>query len=346
VPAIDFSALLQQIHARKLAPLYVLVGEDVKLIERMVDAIEATIDEPDRPFAIDRVYAAEPGGWPIDIAASARALPMLGDRRIVIVLRAERLLKPKRAARSVDVEDADPDAAEEDTAIDFAPLEEYVNDPVPSTSLVFVATAIDRGRRFSKRLDARAQVVSFGGIGAGGPPGARQDARSVATDLVRGEMTHAGRTIDPPALALLVDRAGGDITKLRGDLERLLLYTEGQKRISREDVSEIVSEGAPEDDWAVVNAIADQDTARALRETGRRLDRGDSVHMLVGQLRWWVSNRLVQMAPGRVRPAIDALLRTDLALKSSGGDERVLVERLVVELAAGGGPVSRPFRAG
>ena len=33
--------------------------------------------------------------------------------------------------------------------------------------------------------------------------------------------------------------------------------------------------------------------------------------------------------------AIEALLRTDLALKSSGGDPRILLERLVVELCAG-----------
>ena len=31
-------------------------------------------------------------------------------------------------------------------------------------------------------------------------------------------------------------------------------------------------------------------------------------------------------------PAIEALFRTDLDLKSSGGDPRVLLERLVVEL--------------
>jgi len=35
------------------------------------------------------------------------------------------------------------------------------------------------------------------------------------------------------------------------------------------------------------------------------------------------------------------LLRTDLALKSSGGDERVLVERLVVELTGRPLPAQR-----
>ena len=44
---------------------------------------------------------------------------------------------------------------------------------------------------------------------------------------------------------------------------------------------------------------------------------------------------LKDVVPGpRLGAAIEALLRTDLALKSSGGDPRILLERLVVELCA------------
>ena len=42
------------------------------------------------------------------------------------------------------------------------------------------------------------------------------------------------------------------------------------------------------------------------------------------------------MPAPRLRPAMDALFRTDIALKSSGGDPRILLERLVVEMCAGG----------
>jgi DNA polymerase III delta subunit len=134
-------------------------------------------------------------------------------------------------------------------------------------------------------------------------------------------------------LQVLVERAGGDISRLRDDIERLLLYTEGQKRVSPEDVDEIVAaQVTVADEWAVVNAIAAGDAGRAVREAAARLDRGDSPHALIGQLRWWVSARLAEADASRVRPAVEALLRTDLALKSSGGDERVLVERLIVEL--------------
>ena len=96
-----------------------------------------------------------------------------------------------------------------------------------------------------------------------------------------------------------------------------------------------------DDEWAVTNAIAAGDAATALVEAVRRLERGDSAHALVGQLRWWVSNKLASADAGRVKAAIEALLRTDLALKSSGGDERVLVERLVVELTGRPIPMQR-----
>jgi DNA polymerase III delta subunit len=334
MPALTLSALQKQIAGAKLGSVYLLVGEDTRLVGQIVHDIESTVDPADQPFAVERLYAAEAGGAPIDVAASARGLPMLGDRRIVIVLRAERFLKPKRASKTA-AEDAG-DGGE--VAEDFRPLEDYLESPVPSTTLVFVATEIDRSRRFTKRVMAKAAVTTFSGLETGGRPGQR-GARSGAVEWVRDELTRVGRQIEPPALQLLVDRAGGDITKLRGDVERLLLYTDGQRRVSRDDVSEVASVGTDVDDWAVVNAVADGDLARALREVGHRFERGDSPHALVGQLRWWVSARLSEGAPDRVPAAVEALLRTDLALKSSGGEDRVLVERLVVDLT--GRPVAR-----
>lgn len=330
MPSINIAELREQISGGRLGPVYLFFGEDVRFIERTVEAVESTIDEADRPFAVERLYAGELRGSPLDIAAAARVYPMLGDRRVVFVLRAERLLKPKRAARPADVDSADEAQAAEEPGLDTAPLEDYLREPAPSTTLVFIATEVDRTRRLTKRLLERAQVVNFGGLGGDGPA-ARREGRAEAVSLVREETARAGRTIDPAALNVLVDRAGNDVTKLRGDLERLLLYTEGQERITYDSAAEVASK-APVDDWAVVNAIADGDAPRALTAVASRLDRGDSPHLLVGQLRWWVSERLAGADPGRVRPAMTALLRTDLALKTSGGDERVLIERLVVEL--------------
>jgi DNA polymerase-3 subunit delta len=337
VPSLSLQALKQHITDRTLAPLYVFVGEDVKLMDRMVDGIEQVIDAADRPFAVERFYAGEPAAAPEAIADAARIVPMLGDRRLVFVLRAERLLKPKRASKAAPV-DEDAEDADTEQAVDAGPLEAYLASPAPSTTVVFVATDVDKTRRLTKRLLDAAKVVEFAGLG----DPKRQDVRGAATDYIKEELARSGRRIDADAARLLVERSANDITKIRADVERLLLFAGDRRTLTLDDVMAVVSvQTGVDDDWGITNALSEGNAARALTETGYRFDRGDSPHAIVGQLRWWVSAKLAAAEPGRMKSAVDALLRTDLALKSSGGDDRVLVERLVVELTGRPLPAQR-----
>ena len=93
----------------------------------------------------------------------------------------------------------------------------------------------------------------------------------------------------------------------------------------------------------MVRAIEQGDTAAALRELTLKFDASpaspkDLSAMILGQLRWMVSApRPKRRYPQeRIRTAVEALFRTDLALKTSAGDPRVLLERLVVELCEKG----------
>lgn len=335
MPALSVDALRKQYKTGRLAPIYLIVGDDTKLVEQLVDGIEATIDEADRAFSVERIYAAEAGGAPVDIIASARTPSMLGGPRVVIVLRAERIFKPKRggkaAAETEEEESSGGDDGASAEAVDVGPIEDYLAAPVDGTTLVFVATDVDGTRRITKKLKEAAQVVECGGLETR-TAADRREAVATARAQVQKELEQLGRAIEPTAMQLLLDRTGLDITQLRGALERLLLYSQDKKSITLDDVREVVGEHAFVDDWAVINAIGDGDTGKALKALALRVERGDSPHGIVGQLRWWVSSRLAEAEPDRVRPALEALLRTDLALKSSGGAERVLLERLVVEL--------------
>ena len=82
----------------------------------------------------------------------------------------------------------------------------------------------------------------------------------------------------------------------------------------------------------MTNAIEVGDGATALRQLALVLDAGAPPEKVLGQLGWLVRTKFPMIAPGALRPAIEALFRTDLDLKRSGGDPRVLLERLVVEL--------------
>ena len=85
----------------------------------------------------------------------------------------------------------------------------------------------------------------------------------------------------------------------------------------------------------MTNAIESGHAADALRQLALMLESGAAPEKILGQLGWLVRTKFPAIAPGDVRPAIDALFRTDLDLKRSAGAPRVLLERLVVELCAG-----------
>jgi len=97
-------------------------------------------------------------------------------------------------------------------------------------------------------------------------------------------------------------------------------------------VKQVVPQTAEAADWGISDAIKNNDAATALRELSLALEGGAPPFFLLGQLR----TAAERMSPPRLKRAIDAVFRTDVALKSSRGDPKVLLERLVVELCSSG----------
>jgi len=252
---------------------------------------------------------------------------------VVTVLRAEKMLKPKRRGKAAAEEPADESEAEPPTELDV--LEAYVRNPVPQTTLVMVAADVDRTRKLYKTLLKQGTIVEC--LGLKSSRDARVDLREVARtaeQLVRQAVAGAGQQIDPAAARLIAERAGTDIARLRGDVERLLLYASGAAKIGIDDARQVVSAETAQDDWAVTNAIQRRDAAEGLRQVALALESGGVSYQILGQLAWFVRERMIQSDPRRVPAAIEALFRTDLELKNSG-DARVLLERLVVDLCRG-----------
>jgi DNA polymerase-3 subunit delta len=155
-------------------------------------------------------------------------------------------------------------------------------------------------------------------------------AARVAEQMVKKAVAESGQIIEPAAARLLAERAGVDIVRLRGDIERLMLYAAGKPNITLADAREVVSAESSHDDWAVTNAIQNGNTKEALRQLALALDAGAVSYQVLGQLAWFVRDKMADTR--RIPAAVESLFRADLDLKSSGGDPRVLLERLVVEL--------------
>ncbi len=313
------------------APVYLLLGDDDAEIARLTSQITAVVEDELRAFNVERMYAGEKGVTPASIVESARMLPMMSDRRVVVVLRAEKILKPKRkGGKQAEIEDTDEDGGE--PASDLDVLTAYVQNPSPSTTLVLAASDIDKTRKLGKTLYKHAKVIECWGLKSEKNPryiDFRAAAR-VAEQMVRKAVAESGQIIEPAAARLLAERAGVDIVRLRGDIERLMLYAAGKPNITLADAREVVSAESSHDDWAVTNAIQNGNTKEALRQLALALDAGAVSYQVLGQLAWFVRDKMADTR--RIPAAVEALFRADLDLKSSGGDPRVLLERLVVEL--------------
>ena len=332
MPIVPPSTVRKQLSQGKPDPVYLIVGDDEAEMSRLAAEINALVEDELRAFNAERFYGGEKGVTPAAVVEAARVLPMMSDRRVVTLVRAEKMLKPKRRGKAAQAQAEPEDEVDTEAPTGFDALEAYVRDPVPQTTLVMVAADVDRTRKLYKTILKQATIVECWGLK--GSRDARVDLRAVARtaeQLVREAVTSAGQQIEPAAARLIAERAGTDIARLRGDVERLLLYTSGAPKIGVEDARQVVSAETAQDDWAVTNAIQRRDTAEALRQVALALESGGVSYQILGQLAWFVRERMIESDSRRVPAAIEALFRTDLELKNSG-DARVLLERLVVEL--------------
>ncbi len=317
MPVATPHAVRKQIKSGQVEPIYFLQGEDDVEKSALAGEFAELVEEGLRAFNVERIHAGDltTGDKLADgvasLIAAVRTLPMMSPRRVVIVLQADPLLAPKRESEAAT------------RALDD--LETMLKRPEPQTTLVFVAGPLDKRSRMYKLLVKRATLVECGLI----------EDRADAERWVRTRIAGAGAEIDPPAARLLAERGGTDVKRLRGDVERLLLYALGQKSITIEDVRQIVGAAALQDDWAMANAIEAGQGGEALRQLALMLEAGAPPEKILGQLGWLVRSKFPAVAPAVLPAAVEALFRTDLALKRSAGDPRVLLERLVVELCAG-----------
>ncbi|MEM7607232.1 MAG: DNA polymerase III subunit delta [Myxococcota bacterium] len=234
-------------------PVYALVGDEPLLIGRAVSALrDATVGDAGVPgFNEDRFAGKETNG--AAVAAAASTLPMMADRRFVIV-------------RAVDgMKEADP-------------LVAYIKEPNPSTCLVLTATKLNGSTKLAKALKK-------GGF--------RYDHKPLKghalQDFARAEARRLGHPMDGAAAFALCDAIGEDLSSLGDALERLSLYVGAEQPITAEHVGICVARVRVDSIWALVDAVGMRDRKRALTAASSLLQSREAplriLAMLARQLR-------------------------------------------------------------
>ena len=205
--------------------VYLFHGDDDYLKEEKVRALIARATDPGtRDFNLEVRRAADVDAGSLGLTLDS--LPMMADRRVVILRDVTTLTKDTRAA-----------------------LATYLERPAPDTVLVLIAGA---GTKPDTALLEGATAIDFRPLTDG------ELAKWVAQ-----HMTKLGVTIDPRAAELLCAATGNDLALLSGEIDKLLSFTNGAE-IGEAAVEAIVGVRHGETLGDLLDRVAQRESTRAI----------------------------------------------------------------------------------
>lgn len=247
----------QALRKTGLAPLYLVMGEEDYLRDRAMAAITSMAAESGgdsggglEAFNYDLFYGDEDEA--AEILTSARTVSVFAPRRVVLVKATDKL-----PAREADA------------------LLPYLNAPIPSTTLVFVAAKLDGRLKFAQALKDRAVLVDCSPLPS-----------SQVGDWVREEANRLGLRLTEDAVDPLKELAGESLSFVRRELEKLAAYVQAGRVAGPDDV-EAVRGGEPGASvFNLTAAIGRRETGRALRILARNIESGEAPLRILGSLVW------------------------------------------------------------
>lgn len=339
----DYYQLLAEIHLGRIPSVYLFFGEEVYLSQQLLKALEQVVlKNAAWDFNYD-LFDGEVTGLEIVLEA-ASTLPVFADKRLVVVKNAPWFGSGKNKGEAFQQE------AE-------SLLLEYLDDPSPSTCLVFFTQGnADKRRKAFKTLAKRG--VAWESQVLVGQPLAR---------FIKEWLLANGKRIPTGTLGIILERHQGDLALLVRELEKLTAYLGDKKEIHREDVEAVMVFPEQNSIFELTDAVAAKEKDRALRLLQKMLQAGEAplyiLTMLAYQFRLilyakvlaeegYSQSQMVTQMKAKAYPvkkaltqtryynkeelifALEKVLETDVAIKTGQGDPGTLLERAVLELCS------------
>ncbi|MBQ0073300.1 MAG: DNA polymerase III subunit delta [Prevotella sp.] len=202
-----YKNIMAELQAGKVAPVYLLMGEESYYIDKVCEYITNNVlKEEEKDFNLTVLYGSDVSAR--QVMDQARRFPMMAERQVVVV---------KEAQSMKDLEE----------------MEQYMDKPIASTVLVvcYKGGTID-GR---KKITAKAQ--SIGRVLVSDPLRYDRDIIAFLTSYIKQPGYEA--TIDPRAAQVVAAHIGGDLKRLTSELDKVMIsFPPGAKRVITSDIIE------------------------------------------------------------------------------------------------------------
>lgn len=348
---------LKEAASGALRPVYLVVGEERWLVDRVVTALrDAAARGGIAGFNEDKFTA---GDAPVEsILSAARMLPMMAPRRFVLVRGVERWEKKDDDGEAGDDEGGGgaKRGASSKQASPLDALAEYAKAPSPSAVVVLVATKLHGQRRL-------VTAAKKGDFLVGCEPLNRRALPGFITSIAREK----GNPIASDVAEQLAELAGPELGYVVDAIERLSLYVGPKQPITEEAIAQVVIRVRQSTVWELIDALGRRRLDRALAALADAYDPRDGGLRLLGAVSWSVrqlvkfesalaagasqgeaaqragvppfkAGELAQTLRGLPRGALAGWLRvlseTDLALKSSRRPGQAVLETMLIEMCS------------
>lgn len=234
----------------RLAPVSLFYGPGEFRMERVLDQIKASlIPDGVRDFNLEILYGGETE--PDEILQHARSFPFLADHRLIIVRRTEAISHE-----------------------DLEKLLPYLEQPAPSTCLIFVSAGTDFKKPFYRAIRSHGWAVKFEELKA-----------QQVVPWISKTASEMGLNIDARAATYLSDILGNKAGDLYSELEKLFLQF--GKDVRLDQVRESVKHSRIYTIFELMNRIAYRTQKESLMALNRFLeeeDKRDAPLRVVGML--------------------------------------------------------------
>jgi len=223
--------IIKDIKAGNFKPIYFLMGEEPYYIDKLTEYIEDNVlSEDEKGFNQVVLYGRDTSIE--DIVSNAKRYPMMAERQVVIVKEAQEL------SRTIDK------------------LESYVENPQPTTVLVFAYKykTLDKRKKVTKVL-AKAGVVFE----------SKKLYENQVGDWIKRVLAGQKYSIEPKAVAMLVEFLGTDLSKISNELDKLKIILPKGHSITAKDIEDNIGISKDYNNFELRKSIGEKNQLKAYK---------------------------------------------------------------------------------
>jgi len=227
---VTYNSIMTELQAGKYQSVYYLMGEESYYIDKICDYItEHALKPEERDFNLNIFFGSDVNAS--QIADTARRYPMMADRQVVIVKEAQNLKNTEA-------------------------LEKYLKQPSQTTVLVICHKngKIDGRKREYVKLIQQAGVLF-------------ESQKLKDRDLpafIENYVKQKNASIDPKSTQLIADAIGADLSRLTGELDKVLIsLPENNKRITPQVVEDQIGVSKDFNGFELRDAIVNKNVFKA-----------------------------------------------------------------------------------